>query len=237
MKPLRASLLSLCFIFLLSPLQAQLCPNATVDQQQNGIQNSTGLYSRNLLGNILDNTLAQSFIPQAGNIGGVQVELRINPLTGPTVDLTGQLWDALPTQTGANLLASGVATNAGPGPVTISWTPVNVTTGTTYYLVFRAVATTPPVGQYSSSLTNTNNFIVGSDPYPNGEAFGQPNSTGPFNPFVNVMQDFTFKTFSCGPSTPVPTLGTWGLLLLALLVLNLGAIALIRQRKALADAG
>src|SRR5262252_5808025 len=109
-------------------LAASLTPSLradVVDQQQlldpNRISSGTGI--------------AQSFQTAANNISGASVETDKHvPGTG---NVTISLWDALPNQGGANMLATATVNNVAQGVwVNVNWSPVTVTAGNAYFLAF-----------------------------------------------------------------------------------------------------
>lgn len=142
--------------------------------------------------------LAQSFKQAAGNISGAGIYILGNANT--SADVTIELWSKLPNQ-GGSLLAGGSAPGLSQGWVDVFWTPVTVTPGSTYFLVFSG----PPAGELAGSTLN---------PYPDGQTFAN-SGFGSYPSF-----DYTFRTFAAA----VPEPSTWasmmsGLGLLALLAL------------------
>jgi hypothetical protein len=116
--------------------------------------------------------LAQSFVPAQDNIGGAGIFLFPS---GAESDLvTIGLWDGLPNA-GGTLLAEGSAIGERGTWIDVEWTPVPVTPGETYYLVF----------------TGNETMIIAGDtgnPYPHGQVYANPG----FQPFP--VFDYTFRT-------------------------------------------
>lgn len=131
--------------------------------------------------------LAQSFIPAQNSICGASVYTYAG--AGSNGDLTISLYSNLPNAGGV-LLASGVSVNAGSGMwADVYWTPVSVTPGVTYYLVF--TCTNGGMGLDG----DVNNNYPGGNVYANG-------GYGPFPGF-----DYTFQTFyGCGVLSPITSI-------------------------------
>ena len=153
--------------------------------------------------------LAQSFKPSMDLICGAGIGAfdAFGPGSG---DITISLWDNLPNA-GGNLLATGTtsaALNLSWIWVDVFWPSITVIPGVTYYLVFTS--------------TNGDFGIRGSiaNPYPDGMVFANP-GYGPFPTF-----DYTFRTYSCNPQTP---LSNWGLILA--MVLMVGTTAWLVGRR------
>ena len=127
--------------------------------------------------------LAQSFIPsQPYSCGGM---ILLFPAYGSPGTVTIELWDGLPNA-GGTMMATGSDPAAAPGgSASVTWPPVAVTPGNTYYLVFTADA----AGQEMCIGGDANN------PYPLGNVF----ANGGFNPFPNY--DYAFESF--GDTVPV----------------------------------
>lgn len=96
--------------------------------------------------------LAQSFQQTHDNIAGAGIKLQSG--IGSSDNVTIQLWTGLPNA-GGTMLTSASATGTQGQWVDVYWTPVTVTPGTTYFLVFTGNTT---LG-ISGSLSN---------PYPYG---------------------------------------------------------------------
>ena len=138
----------------------------------------------NYMANINQTDLAQSFIPSSGLCCGAGVGLYPIAASG---NFTISLWDNLPNA-GGNQLASGTSFAVVESEyiwVDVTWQPVVVQPGTTYYLVFTATASFGIAGSTAN-------------PYP----FGQVYANAGFTSFPNF--DYTFRTFTCdGPSVPL----------------------------------
>ncbi len=127
--------------------------------------------------------LAQSFIPSEPFSCGGMVVLR--PSFGSPGTVTIELWDGLPNA-GGTMMASGADPAAAPGGVaSVTWPPVSVTPGNTYYLLFTADV----AGEGMCIGGDLNN------PYPFGNVFANP----AYNPYATF--DFAFEAF--GDSVPV----------------------------------
>jgi hypothetical protein len=149
--------------------------------------------------------LAQSFQPGLGVCAGAGILLQA--AVGSTDTVTIQLWTALPNVGGATMLAQGSAQGTAGQWVDVYWTPVPVTVGQTYYLVFTG---------------NTTLGIAGdvNNPYPNGNVYANA-GYGSFPTF-----DYAFRTW--GGTAAVPLLGSSGLVILVMMVLVAGVVALRR---------
>lgn len=154
-------------------------------------------------------SLAQSFRQDSDNIAGAGLFLTAAP--GFTDTVTLSLWDALPTQTGATRLASASGLAQHDAWLDVFWSPVNLITGHTYFLVF----------------TSANNVfsLAGnrSNPYSDGEAW-----LAGFNPLI--QGDFTFRTYA--QISPVPEPQT-----LALFSAGLAAVTWRRRRASSTNDG
>jgi len=153
------------------------------------------------MANFSQTDLAQSFKQSANNIDGAGI--RTAPSVGAGDNLTISLYNNLPNQ-GGNLLASGTYMNAQAGQwVDVFWNPVNITSGSTYYLVFTSNNNTMGI---SGSIFN---------PYPDGESYANPGYQG-FSGY-----DYAFRTYH-GAITPEPA---------PIAALGIGAVCLIRRRR------
>jgi len=119
--------------------------------------------------------LAQSFKPQAHTISGAGIKMRSN--IGGNGTATISLWTALPNA-GGMLLASASAPSSPGSWVDVYWTPLAVTPGTTYYLVFENTNSS------SGIAGNTNN------PYPDGQVYANSG----YESFPTY--DYTFRTYA-----------------------------------------
>lgn len=119
--------------------------------------------------------LAQSFRPTVDNVAGAGVFLRAG--VGSTSTVTIQLWDALPDEPSANMLASGSAVGSPGSWVDAFWSDALVAPGSTYYLVFISV------GSAMCVAGDTGN------PYLDGQLWANP-GFGSFPTF-----DYTFRTW------------------------------------------
>jgi hypothetical protein len=142
--------------------------------------------------------LAQSFIPTGGNIAGAGISLSndANPPGAPDSQMiTISVWDALPTQAGAHNLGSFSGMGTKGSWFDLYWTPIPVTPGIQYYLVF--FSATPP-----GSSTNWLG-IEGSatNSYLNGQCYAGMAGT-PFQSFPEY--DYTFRTYYDDAFTPGP---------------------------------
>jgi len=117
--------------------------------------------------------LAQSFKQTNDNISGAGILLQA--AIGTTDNVTIQVWDALPNA-GGTMLAEASTTGTAGNWVDVFWTPVSITPGSTYYLVFSG---------------NTTLGIAGdtANPYPDGWVFANPG----FTPFTGY--DYAFRTY------------------------------------------
>lgn len=130
--------------------------------------------------------LAQSFQQTNGNCSGAGILLQAGVGTTDNVEI--QLWTNLPNA-GGTMLATASAQGTQGQWVDVFWSPVTVTPGTTYFLVFTGNTTLGIAG-------DTNN------PYPNGCVYANPG----YQIFPSF--DYAFRTYFSGV---VPTEHTtWG---------------------------
>lgn len=118
--------------------------------------------------------LAQSFQQTNTNISGAGICLQ--PGIGSSDNVTIQVWDDIPDSGTPTMLAEASATGTAGEWVDVFWTAVDVTPGTTYYLVFTG---------------NTTLGITGDldNPYPYGNVFANSGYT-PYPSF-----DYAFRTY------------------------------------------
>ncbi len=132
--------------------------------------------------------LAQSFQQTNGNMSGAGILLQAG--VGSTDNVIITLYDALPNA-GGTVLATGSAQGTQGQWVDVFWTAVNVTPGTTYYIVF--------TGNTSLGIAGDTN-----NPYPYGMVYAN-SGFGPFPSF-----DYAFRTYYSDDG-PVPVeQTTWG---------------------------
>jgi hypothetical protein len=137
-------------------------------------------------------TLAQSFQQAGSNVAGAGIFLANEG--GPfSQTVTVSLWDALPNQAGATMLASASASyesvgQAGGAWLDVFWTPITVTSGVTYYLDFSSDPTLLGVGGTS-------------DVYPGGQVFAGM-AGEPYKAFSQF--DYTFRTYFDDAFVPEP---------------------------------
>jgi hypothetical protein len=125
--------------------------------------------------------LAQSFTSSIGSICGAGINLTSTG-TGTGV-VTIQLWTNLPTSGGV-MLTTGTVVAAPSTWADVIWpSPISITIGTTYYLVF--------------SGSNTSLCIGGTtaDTYPGGNVY----ANGGFGSFPTY--DYTFHTLTCATAS------------------------------------
>jgi len=148
--------------------------------------------------------LAQSFEQTHNNIAGAGIY--VGPSTEPSSLGTISVWNDLPNQPGAMMLASGSASIVPGGFFDVFWTPVAVSPSVTYYLTFAA----------PNSLDDVQGRLA--DVYPLGNAYANAGYVS----FPNY--DFAFRTYY----SPVPEPMTGSLLVAGLA--GLSATRLARRR-------
>jgi hypothetical protein len=159
------------------------------------------------LADFFQGDLAQSFQQSAGNISGAGVGMGLGaPGAGLTDTVTIALWDRLPNQPGAIVLASAGGTATLGSWFDVFWSPVPTAAGVTYYLVFTSLSDTLAI---AGDIRN---------PYASGQAYA---NTG-FGAFPDF--DYTFRTYAETDFEPVPEPTT-------LLLLGGGVLTLARLRR------
>lgn len=148
--------------------------------------------------------LAQSFQQSNDNIAGAGVY--VAPDDAPSLMGTISVWDALPNELGAMMLATGSGLITPGGYFDVFWTPVAVSPGVTYYLTFAA-----PGGGYDLGGASGNVYLLGNE-----------FANAGYVPFPNL--DFAFRTYY----DPVPEPMTWLLFVAGLA--SLSAARLVRRR-------
>ena len=128
--------------------------------------------------------LAQSFMQTNANISGAGILLQ--PDIGTTDTVTISLWNLLPNQAGALMLATASATGTAGQWVDVFWGLVPIAPATTYYLVFTGNTTLGIAG-------DTNN------PY----AFGQVYANPGFQSWP--IYDYAFRTYYNDVTATAPT--------------------------------
>jgi hypothetical protein len=146
--------------------------------------------------------LAQSFQQTNNNIAGAGIF--IAPSTVPPVNATISVWDMLPNQPGAVMLASGSGSIVPGGFFDVFWTPVAISPGVTHYLTFAA-----PGSLYDLKGRTANVYPLGNA-YINAGYVAFPN------------YDYSFRTYY----EPVPEPMTW-----AMLVAGLGGLYSTRMLR------
>lgn len=147
------------------------------------------------MANFQQGGLAQSFMQANDNIAGAGIYLMADVSSSDTVTIS--LWDNLPNQAGAKLLAGGTGIGTQDSWFDVYWTPIAVVPSTTLYLVFSGNST----------------LGIGGDeynPYASGMVFA---GTG-YEAFAEF--DYTFRTFAASavpePSTCIAGLSALGML-------------------------
>ena len=141
------------------------------------------LSSNTCMANFSQTDLAQSFVPAMSSIEGAGVLLQ----SGASGTVTISLYDNLPNAGGV-LMATGSAVASGGLWADVTWAPVGVTIGNTYYLVF----TSTDGGQCIAGDTG--------NPYASGQLYANPG----YNSFPTF--DYTFYTLgSAAGSGNCPT--------------------------------
>lgn len=136
--------------------------------------------------------LAQSFQQTHSNIAGAGIHL--TSIQSGTDTVTISLWDALPNQSGANMLTSASGVGTSNSFFDVFWNPVAITPGQTYFLEFTSQNNTLGIDG------DTNN------PYPSGQVYANA-GFGSFPTF-----DYTFRTYYDNQASQIPEPGTLTLL-------------------------
>jgi hypothetical protein len=118
--------------------------------------------------------LAQSFMQTNANIVGAGILLQAG--IGASDNVTISLWNLLPNQGGAVMLASASATGTAGEWVDVFWGFVPITPATTYYLVFTGNQTLGIAGDTAN-------------PYPFGQVYANP----PYQSWPGF--DYAFRTY------------------------------------------
>jgi hypothetical protein len=168
-----------------------------IDQDQSDALNTVATFGQP--------DLAQSFQQTNNNIAGAGIY--VAPSDEPSPLATISVWDDLPNQPGAMMLASGSGTIVPGGFFDVFWAPVAVSPGVTYFLTFEA----PGV------LYDVKGRLA--DVYPNGHAYANAG----YQSFPNF--DFAFRTYY----DPVPEPMAWSLLVAGLA--SLSTTRLVRRPK------
>lgn len=192
-KPRKFRIIVPVFLFAALPIMATAQVCSVIDQS------STDASTRNATFSQVD--VAQSFIPAASQIEGASAFIHNSNSGSGSVTL--ELWTDLPDEVGATKLAEG--SNSFPAVnqwVNVAWSPVAVTPGTTYYLVYFGL----PDGQLAFGGSTEN-------PYPSGIQYTNEG----FNDFPGFDLAFRTCTQVIPELTPIPMLSQWGLILLVLL--------------------
>ncbi len=170
-------------------------------------------------------SIGQSFTPTTnGNITSISIKL-----LGSGIEMntnTGNVNLLLGTDTGPNTIfpltnpayaVATVTTSNLTGVITfdLSATPFPVTSGTLYRMQFNSNTVSPNVIKLDMSSASN---------YTGGNVFDDIGATA-------VGLDLNFSITLSPPTTnvPIPTLSQWGLMIFALLILNLGLV-LIQER-------
>ena len=166
-------------------------------------------------------TLAQSFQQANNNIAGAGILLSADGWSSQ--EITISIWDNLPNQVGANMLAfaygtptSVSTTDPSANWFNVFWTAVPVTPGVTYYLDFASASSLLGVG-------GTSNV------YPYGQVYADVGV--PYQSFPQY--DYTFRTYYDDAYTPGPGPGPvpepTSLLLLGLGLMGLAGVRRFRN--------
>ncbi len=167
----------------------------SVDQDNSNTNPGNGFANLNP-----NNDLRQTFIPTQSNISGASIYLG-SYWGDDTVSIS--IWNSDPYYGGSPVAgASGSQFGTHPGWVDVSWSPVGITPGNTYYMLVQG--TGPGVA----------NFSNGYNSYGNGTVYFQGTDYGQYG------YDLAFKTWYA-----VPAPGSAA-------VLGLGGLVASRRRRA-----
>ena len=217
-----------------SSIQAQQCAGAIPDQVSPVLPTGIEIGFPQFNGFVY-----QSFTPTAPSISGVEIPVGPSSLASGelVVSLYGPVGPFIPFGPVPPLgpaLASGTSNTVGPGGgvAFIEWPTVALAPPPAgqFYVLEMSVS---PASLPSPSVLNHLTFFSSNDPnsYPGGDQFSAP--PAPFFPIT----DMAFATYFCPPPPNVPTMGQWGLILLALILVSFGTAQVFRQKFALASAG
>lgn len=140
---------------------------------------------------------AQSFTPDSSTIIGasaalVGIDPDNNPFDGSTAQVTINLWDLLPNDPGATLLAGGsVLAVADQSFASVIWDPVTLSPGATYFLEFVLHETT----------NLAVNVSINGNAYMGGTAWNR-DPDDPSAPW-QVVENFDFAFLTWSTSSPV----------------------------------
>jgi hypothetical protein len=133
--------------------------------------------------------IAQAFVPSGNNVSGASVET--DKHVAGSGNVTISLWDALPNQSGANMLATVMVPNVPQGQwVNVSWSPVTVTPGNTYFLAF---SSTYAFEGFAGSSGNTYPSLAYANNYT-----ALPNNDFAFKTLTQVPEPGTLALFGLG---------------------------------------
>jgi hypothetical protein len=164
----------------------------TIDQLQGNVTQTVANFGQ------VD--LAQSFQQSNSNIAGAGLYIDFGGLNSAVATIS--VWDMLPNQPGATMLASGSAALASSGFFDVFWTPVPITPGVTHFLAFAA----------PGSLDDLKGKLNDASAYPLGQAYANAGYVS----FPN--HDFAFRTYY----EPVPEPATWAILVTGLFAVSMG---------------
>jgi hypothetical protein len=155
--------------------------------------------------------LAQSFTPTLTSSTGAGIF--IGSLTGSSGVLTIGLWSALPNA-GGTQLTTGVVTATANAWADAFWSPVTLTAGTRYYLIFASPTQMILRGDVLNGYAGGNVFANNYAAYAN--------------------YDFSFRTFAAEPSAAVPEPAAWALMVAGFGIAGVGVRRRPDRRVAIA---